>query len=50
MTSRAKSLKRKSTVRRKGDPIPWKYCLLTLVCGLFLVAGFSMRLANILLR
>lgn len=26
----------------KGEqnPIPWKYCLLTLVCGLFLIVGF----------
>lgn len=28
------------TARRERNPIPWKYCLLTLVCGLFLVAGF----------
>ncbi len=40
MTARAKRLNRKSEVRRRRDPIPWKYCLLTLVCGLFLVAGF----------
>lgn len=40
MDSRARSLRRKSKVRRTGDPIPWKYCLLTLVCGFFLVAGF----------
>lgn len=26
------------TARR--DPIPWKYCLLTLACGLMLVVGF----------
>lgn len=33
--------KRRSTgVVRERDPIPWKYCLLTIVCGLFLVAGF----------
>jgi hypothetical protein len=40
MRSRAKTLNRKSKVRRQGDPIPWKYCLLTLLCGLLLVAGF----------
>ncbi len=27
-------------VKREGDPIPWRYCLLTLVCGLILVGGF----------
>ncbi len=27
-------------VRRERDPIPWRYCLLTLVCGLILGAGF----------
>ena len=27
-------------VQRERDPIPWRYCLLTLVCGLLLVAGF----------
>jgi len=26
--------------RRGGDPIPWKYCFLTLCCGLILVIGF----------
>lgn len=25
---------------REREPIPWRYCLLTLVCGLFLVVGF----------
>lgn len=29
-----------SSVKRERDPIPWKYCVLTLVCGLLLVAGF----------
>lgn len=29
-----------SKVNRQGDPIPWKYCLLTLACGLLLVVGF----------
>lgn len=27
-------------VKRQRDPIPWRYCFLTLVCGLLLVAGF----------
>lgn len=27
-------------IRREKDPIPWRYCLLTLVCGAFLVGGF----------
>jgi hypothetical protein len=27
-------------VKRERDPIPWRYCLLTLVCGLLLVVGF----------
>jgi hypothetical protein len=27
-------------IRREQDPIPWRYCLLTLVCGLLLVVGF----------
>jgi hypothetical protein len=26
--------------RREGDPIPWRYCFLTLVCGAILVGGF----------
>ena len=31
---------KKENVRREQDPIPWRYCLLTLVCGLLLVGGF----------
>lgn len=27
-------------IRRENDPVPWKYCLLTLLCGMVLVAGF----------
>ena len=27
-------------IRRERDPIPWRYCFLTLVCGFFLVGGF----------
>ncbi|HEY8558781.1 MAG TPA: hypothetical protein VIL74_00150 [Pyrinomonadaceae bacterium] len=30
----------KEKIRRDKDPIPWRYCLLTLVCGTFLVGGF----------
>ena len=30
----------KEQVRRERDPLPWRYCLLTLVCGLILVGGF----------
>ncbi|HLL99733.1 MAG TPA: hypothetical protein VK400_01655, partial [Pyrinomonadaceae bacterium] len=25
---------------REGDPIPWRYCFLTLICGSLLVGGF----------
>ncbi len=32
--------KRTSQVRRQRDPIPWKYCVLTVVCGLLLLGGF----------
>lgn len=28
------------TQRPNRDPIPWRYCLLTLACGLILVVGF----------
>jgi len=39
MSKRKQSGKSKNqTVHR--DQIPWKYCFLTLVCGLMLVAGF----------
>ena len=27
-------------IHRVSDPIPWRYCFLTLVCGLVLVVGF----------
>ena len=27
-------------IHRERDPISWRYCLLTVVCGLFLVGGF----------
>ena len=30
----------KSSVKRERDPLPWRYCILTLVCGLILVGGF----------
>ena len=26
--------------KRESEPIPWRYCLMTLICGLFLVVGF----------
>ncbi|HRH42742.1 MAG TPA: hypothetical protein PKY82_14025 [Pyrinomonadaceae bacterium] len=31
---------KKDRIVRERDPIPWRYCLLTLVCGLLLVVGF----------
>ncbi len=27
-------------IKYERDPIPWRYCLLTLVCGVLLVGGF----------
>lgn len=27
-------------IKRQRDPLPWRYCILTLVCGLILVGGF----------
>jgi len=27
-------------IRRERDPLPWRYCLLTIVCGLIFVVGF----------
>lgn len=40
--SRRNLTKNKTTkqIRRERDPIPWRYCLLTLICGLALVVGF----------
>ncbi|MFV0387635.1 MAG: hypothetical protein ACK5NT_02680 [Pyrinomonadaceae bacterium] len=32
--------KRISKVRRQRDPLPWKYCILTVICGVLIVAGF----------
>jgi hypothetical protein len=32
--------KKTERVRRERDPIPWRYCLLTMVCGLLLAGGF----------
>ncbi len=26
--------------KRPGNPIPWRYCVLTLFCGLLLISGF----------
>lgn len=40
--SRRNLTKTKNTkqIRRERDPIPWRYCFLTLICGLILVVGF----------
>ena len=35
-----RKINKKERIRREKDPIPWRYCLTTLACGLFLVAGF----------
>lgn len=40
MSAKTRKLQRKSKVKRRRDTIPWKYCVLTVICGLFLVAGF----------
>ena len=39
MPKRKQSIKSKTQAARR-DPIPWKYCFLTLFCGLMLVVGF----------
>jgi hypothetical protein len=39
MSKRKQPVKSKTQTARR-DPIPWKYCFLTLVCGLMLVVGF----------
>ncbi len=39
MTRRKQSVKSKTQTARRA-PVPWKYCLLTLFCGLMLVVGF----------
>ena len=31
---------KREKIRRERDPVPWRYCLLTLVCGVLLVGGF----------
>ncbi len=36
----ARKPKKQEKIRREKDPIPWRYCLTTLACGLFLVVGF----------
>ncbi len=40
--TRKKTLENSKSLRLQGrrDAIPWKYCLLTLACGLILVVGF----------
>lgn len=40
MNKRPVAKNRNERIRRERDPIPWRYCILTLICGLFLVAGF----------
>ncbi len=35
-----RKINKNERIRREKDPIPWRYCLTTLACGLFLVAGF----------
>src|SRR5215203_2572894 len=38
-----KKITKNTTPKKTGserDPIPWRQCLLTLICGLFLVVGF----------
>ncbi|MBX7171726.1 MAG: hypothetical protein K1X72_12270 [Pyrinomonadaceae bacterium] len=40
MKKRNSPNEKKVQVTRERDPIPWRYCLLTLVCGLLLVVGF----------
>lgn len=33
-------VKNSQKIKRDRDPLPWRYCLLTLVCGFVLVGGF----------
>lgn len=40
MSQKAITRKTHKKIRREKDPIPWRYCLTTLACGLFLVIGF----------
>jgi hypothetical protein len=35
-----KKTERAPQPRRERDPIPWRYCFLTLICGVLLVGGF----------
>lgn len=39
---RKRNLPRNTTqkIKRERDPIPWRYCLMTLFCGFLLVGGF----------
>lgn len=30
----------RTQIKRDRDPLPWRYCVLTVVCGVILVAGF----------
>lgn len=46
MKKRKVLLNRKPRVRRERDPMPWRYCILTLVCGLLFVSGFFLAATN----
>lgn len=36
----SQTVQKKKTAKRPANRIPWRYCILTLVCGLFLIVGF----------
>ena len=38
--SRKKNSKTYKKITRERDPLPWRYCFLTLVCGVALAVGF----------
>jgi len=40
MPKKKLSAKNKTQSTQRGDSIPWRYCILTLCCGLILVTGF----------
>jgi len=33
-------INKRQKTKRQSNPIPWRYCILTLICGLFLITGF----------
>lgn len=37
---KSKTQPKHKQIRRERDPLPWKYCFLTVACGLILLAGF----------